>query len=294
MRCHLASLIQHQHNVQSGQLPPLIPLSNLTPLPPSPHSLSTASPLTSPPRPSLSPPPHPPTHPLTSQQVLSRPTNYDPTTLASLDTTCQTYYPDSFFATYNFKNTSMSTVSYSFSACRTVLNATYYYQNAPSSVTSLGGVCPHYRQKTYCPCVSTMATDTCSPVACYQPSNIATQVCSPFPASDIGYCYCQNKLSTLVTSGSIKLSDFQSLISSTAPGSCRQVCCSSLITHPINIPYKYTYPINTPSKQTINTSFQHILRLPSQHPINTHFQHTLSTHPINLPSRNTPTLHSTQ
>ena len=193
-------------------------------LSPPPH-FQSLSPLISSPLPLLTSP-LPLTNPLSSHpplQVLSRPTTYDSTTLASLDTACQRYSPDSFYATYNFKNASSSAgtaITYSFSACQTTLNTSYYYPSAPSAVTGLGGVCPHYRQKTYCPCVSTMATDTCSNVACYQPSNVATQVCSPFPASNIGYCYCQNKLSALVTSGSIKLSDFQSLISSTAPGSC--------------------------------------------------------------------------
>ena len=166
-------------------------------------------------------------------------------------------------------------VSYSFSACRSALNASYYYPNAPSTVTSLGGVCPHYRQKTYCPCVSTMATDTCSNIACYQPSNIATQVCSPFPASEIGYCYCQNKLSSLVTSGSIRLSDFQSLISSTAPGSCRWV---NITSHPVNI-LSRTHPVNIRSLAlSITHTHTHTLTLSIS---STHSVNILS-HPVNI------------
>ena len=48
-----------------------------------------------------------------------------------------------------------------------------------------GGICPHYQQNTFCPCVSTSVAATCRSASCYQSAATATTPCSDFPASQV-------------------------------------------------------------------------------------------------------------
>ena len=106
-----------------------------------------------------------------SDMVLTRPAVTGNVTREDLDTQCQVYNTESFYAVYtNGGDLTQVVGNYSLSACS-------------------GGFCPVTGSQT-CPCVSYTSTESCV-------SNEDTE----FPAKAIDFCYCNHQLSQILSAG---------------------------------------------------------------------------------------------
>ena len=107
-----------------------------------------------------------------------------PTAFESYDSTCSTIQDKSFYAVYSYSTSNFSNTlsKYSYDACH------------PS-------LCPIYGSGKFCPCVSTLSSDSCDTLDCYTHSG--TDDCVSFSASLIGSCYCYVKLQSLLSTFSI-------------------------------------------------------------------------------------------
>lgn len=143
----------------------------------------------------------------------------------SLDSKCDAVVPGSFYAVYSTAgNISIPVAQYSFQACDSSLaTPSYYYQPTGSSeaTSTLGGTCPHYGQKVFCPCITKSSLETCHSAACESSSSSSNPACSAFPDTTLSACYCQQLLNSYLKSGvPAALRYLGTLSASSAPDSC--------------------------------------------------------------------------
>jgi hypothetical protein len=143
-----------------------------------------------------------------------------------LDSACDAVVPGSFYAVYSTANNISSPVSlYSLQACdSSVATPSNYYKPTGSSgpISTLGGTCPHYGQKVFCPCISKKSsTETCRSAACASSSSSSSSACTTFLDTTLSACYCQQMLNSYLKSGVLATLRYLGTISaSTAPDSC--------------------------------------------------------------------------
>ena len=100
------------------------------------------------------------------------------------------------------------------------------------------GICPKSGSTAYCPCISTTSTMVCASQSCSLPSDQATLPCTKFAASQVGYCYCEAKLTALLSSSASTIQTAQQLktyLYSSLPQDCGnylqvtvKTCCTLL------------------------------------------------------------------
>lgn len=143
-----------------------------------------------------------------------------------LDSQCNAIVPGSFYAVYSTANNISNPVArYSLQACDSSVAAPSNYYRPPGysdPISSLGGTCPHYGQKVFCPCISKRtSSETCHSAACASSSSSSNAACTTFLDTTLSACYCQQMLNSYLKSGVMATLRYLSTTSaSTAPDSC--------------------------------------------------------------------------
>ena len=142
-----------------------------------------------------------------------------------LDTKCDAIVPGSFYAVYSTANNISNPVArYNLQACDSSVATPSNYYRPPGStdpISNLGGTCPHYGQRVFCPCISKKTWETCQSIACASSSSSSNTACSTFLDTTLSACYCQQMLNSYLKSGVLATLRYLSTISaSTAPDSC--------------------------------------------------------------------------
>jgi hypothetical protein len=106
---------------------------------------------------------------------------------------CFTVVPDSFYAIYVYNhNFSHPVAKYDVNSCS--------FQSSIANNISSYGLCPALGANRFCPCITTTSQEKCESPSCSRRS--IQEKCESFPASVLGACYCADRISEFIQSGS--------------------------------------------------------------------------------------------